>query len=51
MIETNHELNILIGGSDTVRFIKAQRLKWWIHLYRMEEYRIVSRIFEWSPMG
>ena len=50
-IRTNHELNKLTGGSNTVRFIKAQRLKWWSHLYTMEEYRTVRRIFEWSPMG
>ena len=31
-------------------FIKAQRLKWWSHLY-MEEYKTVRSIFEWSPMG
>jgi hypothetical protein len=33
-IRTNLELNKLIGGNNTVRFIKAQRLKWWSHLHR-----------------
>jgi len=28
-IRTNRELNKLIGGVNRVRFIKAQRLKWW----------------------
>jgi len=30
-IRTNPELNKLIGGVNRVRFIKAQRLKWWGH--------------------
>ena len=34
-----------------MRFTEAQRLKCWGHLYRMEEYRMVRRIFEWIPMG
>jgi hypothetical protein len=50
-IRTNHELNKLIGGANVVRFIEAQRLKWWGHLHRMEEYRMVRRNFEWSQMG
>jgi hypothetical protein len=43
-IMTNHELNKLIGGVNIVWFIKAQRLKWWGHLHKMEGYRIVRRI-------
>jgi len=31
--------------------MKAQKLKLWGHLHRMWEYRIVRRIFEWSPVG
>jgi len=50
-IKTNHELNNFIGGANIVRFIEAQRLKCWGHLHMMEEYRMVRRIFEWSPMG
>ena len=50
-IRTNHELNNLTGGANIVRFMEAQRLKCWGHLRRMEEYRIVRRIFEWSQMG
>ena len=34
-----------------MRCLEAERLKWWGHLHRMEEYRMVRRIFEWSPMG
>jgi len=32
-------------------FTRAQRLKWWGHLNWMDEYRMVWRIFEWSPTG
>jgi len=46
-IRTNHELNNLIGVAN----IEAQRLKCWGHLHRMVEYRMVRRIFEWSPKG
>jgi hypothetical protein len=51
MIRINHEVNKLNGLFKIVRFIKAQILKLWAHLHRMEEYRMVRRIFEWSPMG
>jgi hypothetical protein len=47
----NHELNKLIGGANMVRSVKAERFKWWGHVHRMEQCRIVRRIFEWSSMG
>jgi len=50
-MEDHHELNKSVGGAHIVRFIKAQRLKWWGHIHRMEECRIVRRILEWSPVG
>jgi hypothetical protein len=50
-MEDHHELNKSIGGAHIVRFIKAQKLKWWVHIHRMEECRMVRRILEWSPMG
>ena len=50
-IRTNHELNKLIVVANTLRFIKSQRLKWWCHLHRMDEYTMVRRVVEWSPMG
>jgi len=50
-IRTNLELNKLIGGNYTVKFVKTQRLKWWGLLLRMESYRMVKRISEYSPMG
>jgi len=34
-----------------MRCLEAQRLKWRCHLHRIKEYRMVRRIFEWSPMG
>ena len=50
-IRTNYELNKSIGGAHIVRFIKAQRLKWWGHIHRMEECRMVRRILVWIPVG
>jgi hypothetical protein len=51
MIMVNHEVNKLIGIYKIVRFIKTQRLKLLADLHKMEEYRMVRRIFECSPMG
>jgi len=42
---TNHELNKLIGGANMVRFVTAKRFKLWGHVHRMEEYRMIRRIF------
>jgi hypothetical protein len=30
---------------------KNIKLKWWVHVYRMEQYRMVRGIFGCSPMG
>jgi hypothetical protein len=48
---TSLELNILIGGANMVRFVKAERFKECGHSHRVEQYRIVRRIFKWCPMG
>jgi hypothetical protein len=47
----NTELGYLIGGADTLRFIKAQWIKWLGHIQRMDISRIAKRILELKPMG
>jgi len=42
-METDH----LIEGTDTVRFIKAQRIKWLSHI----QARPTRKLLDWKPMG
>jgi hypothetical protein len=44
-IKTNEELNKLIKYKNIVNHIKAQRLGWFGHVYRMENDRLVKRIY------
>lgn len=41
----------LIKGADNVQYTKAQRIKWWGHLKRKEEMKLVKKIAEWNPIG
>jgi hypothetical protein len=50
-IRNRAELDQVINGTDIVRFIKAQRVKWLGHIQRMDTSRIAKRIFEWKPIG
>jgi hypothetical protein len=43
-IKTNEEVYNLYGKEDIIRFIKSQRLRWWGHVYRMEDERNVKNI-------
>jgi hypothetical protein len=36
---------------DIVKYITAQRIKWWGHLNGMEKTKIVRKITEWNPIG
>jgi hypothetical protein len=38
-------------GEDIVKYIRAQRIKWWGHLNSMEETKTVRKITEWNPIG
>jgi hypothetical protein len=40
----------LIKEADNVQYTKAQRIKWWGHLNRMEEIKLVKKIAEWNPI-
>jgi hypothetical protein len=45
-IRYNQELDRLIEGQDTVRFIKAQRLRWLGHVERMPETQMPKRVLK-----
>jgi hypothetical protein len=45
------EIDNLIEGADTVRFIKAQRIKWLGHIQRMDQARPARKLLDWKPMG
>ena len=47
----NCELNELIGNTDTVRFIKSNRIAWLGLVMRMEDKRTHKRILQWKPIG
>jgi hypothetical protein len=38
-------------GDDIVKYVRAQRLKWWGHLKSREETKTVRNITEWNPTG
>jgi len=50
-IRNNMEIDKLIEGTDTVIFIKAQRIKWLGHIQRMDQARPTKKLLEWKPMG
>jgi hypothetical protein len=39
------------GGVNIVRYIKAQRLRWFGHIQRMEDDRMVEELTNWKPFG
>jgi hypothetical protein len=45
-IRYNNELYKLMGGEDTVRFIKAQRIQWLGHVERMDETAMPKRVLK-----
>jgi hypothetical protein len=50
-IRNSMEIDKLIEGADTVRFIKAQRIKWLGHIQRMDQARPARKLLDWKPMG
>jgi hypothetical protein len=49
-IRNNMEIDNLIGA-DTVRFIKAQRIKCLGHIQRMDQARPTRKLLDWKPTG
>jgi len=50
-IRNNMQIDKLIEGPDVVRFIKAQRIKWLVHVQRMDKARPTRKLLDWKPMG
>jgi hypothetical protein len=46
-LRTNEGIDFLI--KHTVRYIKAQRVRWIGHIVRMDKERTVKRMTEWRP--
>jgi hypothetical protein len=45
------ELDALIRDKNIINHIKAQRLSWFGHLYRMpEERKLKKKLYKWKPM-
>ena len=49
--QNNMEIDKVIEGADTVRFIKAQRIKWLGLVQRMDQARPHRTLLNWKPMG
>lgn len=47
----NHELEILNENQTIIRFIKAQRLRWFGHVLRMDDNTTVKKAFDQQPEG
>jgi hypothetical protein len=50
-IRSNNEVQKVIKGKDIVRYIRAQRIKWWGRLNRMERTKLVKKITGCKPKG
>jgi hypothetical protein len=49
-IKANDELDELIRHKNIIKYIKAQRLSWFVHLHRKPEGRMVKRVHKWNAM-
>jgi GTP1/Obg family GTP-binding protein len=45
-IRYSEELNTLLKGEDTVRYIKSQRIRWLGHVERMEDNAMLKRMLK-----
>jgi len=43
-IQRNNELEVIIKGENTVRFIKSQRIRWLGHIERMQDTAIPKKM-------
>jgi len=50
-IKTNQELDKIIKHKNTINFAGAQRLRWYGHMERMQETRMVKAIHSWKPIS
>jgi hypothetical protein len=47
----NHELNDLIKKTNIIRFVKNRIIPGFVHVIRMEDYRIPKRFIIWMLEG
>jgi hypothetical protein len=45
-IRYNEEINTLLKGEDIVRFIKSQRIRWLVHVERIEDNAMPKRMLQ-----
>jgi len=50
-IKTNEELDNLIKHENIINFAIAQRQRWYGHIERMQETRMVKAIYSWKPIS
>lgn len=46
----NFELKELLGGEHVVKFLNAQRLRWFGHIRRNDSHEIIKKITEWRTL-
>jgi hypothetical protein len=44
-------LEKLMTGEEIVKYITAERIKWWGHLNKTEKTKTVRKSAEWNPIG
>ena len=50
-IKTNKELNKLINNENIVNFVRSLRIGWLGHILRMDNQRLVKKLYKWKPIG
>jgi hypothetical protein len=45
------EIDKLIEGADIMRFVKARRIKYLVHVQRMDQARPTGKRLDWRPVG
>ena len=50
-ITTNQELDKLIKHKNIINFARVQRFRWYGHIERMKETRMVKAIHVWKPIS
>ena len=50
-IKTNQELDKIIKLKNIINFARARRLRWYGHIERMQETRMVKTIHSWKPIS
>ena len=45
----NSEVQERLQGEDIVKAVKTQMLRWYGHIKRMGEEKVVKKVIEWKP--